>query len=93
MQCTPFHIEMENSQDHQAERYCHDIPWWTEAVAVITSVQTYERVVHYMFEGGKINEGRLQVLKVLTQDVCNRYPHLAPEIWNRYYTTVLSRPS
>ena len=66
------------------EDHCHRLKWWEDAVKSTTSVKTYQEVVHFMFEDGKINRGRLKVLEVFTKDVCHHYPQLTSEVWDQY---------
>ena len=67
------------------QTYCHEQPWWENAVHAANSVEAYKRVVHFMFEDGHVNQGRLQVLEIYTKDVCTKYQHLAHEIWKIYF--------
>ena len=74
---------MGNRQDREP---CRQLPWCDDAVAAVTSLDAYAAVLAFLFEDGKVNQGRLHVLKLYTQEVCTRHPHLAAEI-ERYYET------
>ena len=63
--------------------------WWNAAVTTASSIKTYAQVVQYMFEDGKVNRGRLEVLEVFTKDVCVMYPHLTNGIWAHYESVLL----
>ena len=67
-----------------AEQHCRHLSWWKEAVCVASTVEAYMCICQYMFEDGKVNGGRLEVLEVFTKDVCDLYPHLATQIWQAY---------
>ena len=74
-------------EGEQMESFSRDQSWWNDACTVITSVNSYKQVVHVLFEDGIVNQGRLLVLEMFTKDLCERYPHMATEVWNHYKNT------
>ncbi len=44
-------------------------------------------MVQALFEDGIVNQGRFLVLEEFTKDLCERYPHMATEIWSHFKNT------
>ena len=71
---------------------------WAHMVASVQDLRAYKTVVLSMFEDGRVNEGRLLVLKQFTDDVCDQVQQ--PDAIRHYYDytvvptlTDLSTPS
>ncbi len=56
---------------------------WAHMVASVQDLRAYKTVVLTMFEDGRVNTGRLLVLKQFTDDVCDQAQQ--PQAIRRYY--------
>jgi len=61
------------------------LPKWMKCVELAKSPELYQKIVTTMFDDGIVNQGRLRVLEEYTMDVCERYPRIAPHIWECNY--------
>ena len=66
---------------------------WTLLVDECQSVSSYQKICHKMFLDDKYSFGRIYVLKIFTQKVGERYPHISDQIQSTYFNKYLDRES
>ena len=63
---------------------------WDFCLGVVHNTQSYRNILTHYFNGGRVTQSHLKVVKWFTEDVCERNPHLANNIWDIYHAFLYS---